>query len=1120
MPHPPPQREALGWKPVVSIVKSAPTQHLRPDLRARGFALVAALLLMALLSVVAIGLLSLSTVSLRASGHSEARQVARANARVALSLALGQLQTQLGDDRRVTADAAILDPAVPRAHLVGAWDSAATGHTRNPLEKAPDYSAWKERRFRTWLVSDPDAAAARRRDYARQPAPVGAPLLFSRGHDGFDLRAAALAVESDPRGLGGGIAWAVSQEGTKAKANVGGGGGRLAANDEIHAPTRPSLALSGVTRQPGQGWDRRGATLLDARQAALDPELGLQRRDLPDFAAAHGTHALGVLADVVKGGLKADLPLYQPVNGGGPVALTMNYGSVSNYSHVFHTGSAPTFQSLRSHYRLYRHAYLADGQPTALARPQASPYWPDLPSPRGSETSIQPVLDRVLFFISFHADSQGILNVVLTPVVTIWNPYNAAIETEGLVVYPWMDIPVFVNWNINGADRGNYALSQLMGADRTGTVNGRQAEPYFLCHLTASGTNSLAEPIRLGPGEVRIFVPARPSLQLYQRLAPLDARTLNLKPVDSLEDLDLSGGLRVRMTDGMANTLSHVVQPNDRVHARLTFTRANYHYFVTLEDAGRLRGETPRVISEIQVYSGKLANQSIVTRPLSGRQLRVAPQAAALLETFHRTAGQSGQMSDLVFTVNPRQRHVNAMVSGSSGFAAGPHYEAGIRPVADFISEAFQTTSDGRRSFYGYSNAPHSGRDALSFFEIPREPMMSLAAFQHADLADSAFAPASQFGNAWASPFLLRNAAARLLRNATTGERLAPSGLGIYDHSYLLNAALWDGHFFSSAAPETVASEGRGPHGSSTARITRPLADVLERWVRDPTAAPLRNPRHLLHTGGRSEAEILALLKSPAGCRHIAAHLLVDGAFNVNSTHEAAWRAVLASLRGTRLQVERGDAGGSLHTSGEATPAPRLRRPIGAPDDLWNGFRELSDDEIHALAREIVREVRARGPFQSLGEFVNRRLTASTDELGLKGALQAAIDRAGINRDATVSEFDKSGYPYPMNLPEPFTGTGTPGWLTQADLLNSLGPVVTVRSDTFTVRGYGEARDAAGRVLARSWCEAVVQRVPQWTDPADDPILPPADLTPISARFGRRFEVVSYRELSPGEIGS
>ena len=1124
----------------------------------RGFALVVALLLMAMLSVLAIGLLSLSNIALRGTTAGEARRVAQANARVALSLAIGQLQSELGDDRRVTADAAIMDGA-GQPYLAGVWDSAAGTQTANPLDKAPSYGSWKTERFRTWLTSNPNPKDLESRDYAKAPVPQDSPLLFSEKSDGFEMRARAIPVDKVD-GMAGSMAWAVTQEATKAKINVGTDVPRYATNDAIHAPAGPNLSLSNIATQPESEWSRRSGRVLGMRQAVLDTEFGMDRQNAALLGREHTAHAKGVLSDVVKGGLKTDfslafelsdndfkasrwgevsnpfgggtspggeVPLFQPITDGRPVTLPVNYGEVQ-HTHLFETGSAATFNSLRSHYNLYKHLYRSNGMATAFFRPQASDYWPSSNVTRGSETSVSPVLDRVLFFVGLKVEG-GIMNVVFTPVVTLWNPYNVAIEAEGFAIYPWMDLPLISSFEINGSSAGTWYLSHNLGADYKNKKAGRQEEPYFMCYLTGDGTSNIRNPIHLRPGEVRVFVPKSPALIPYNRTAPPTARTrIFLKPVESASDMDLGGGIRVPLNQSMHPPgMNRIIQNTDSVKPTLEFHLNSYHYFVTMEDAGRLKGRPKgETVAEVQVYSGKLGNQKAVKPPvLNGSDLKSKVQVIAMLETFHRTAGQNNQMADLVYTVNPRQRYINAMISGAGQgqFAAGPHYESTMREVRDYMSEAFQVTGDGRRSFYGLSNAPSTGRDYLSFFEVPQDPLFSLAGFQHGDLSDSAFGPGAQFGNSWASPWIARTTTARKLPNSPAGDRISPSGLGLYDQSYLLNAAVWDSYFFSSIAPRTTLSAGTGSaaaYDSSQVQVSAKVKDVIGNWVEDPQGYPLRNPRHLLYRGDKSETELVELLSSPAGCRYAAAHILVDGAFNVNSVNPAAWKAMLASLRGASFDVESESGSSKSHNAGNATPVPRQRRPFGEPQDLWNGFRELTDAQIESLSEEIVKEVKSRGPFQSMGEFVNRRM--ENTEFGLKGALQAAIDRAGINAGSKVASFSNVGYPYRVNLPEPFTGTGTPGWLTQADLLNALGPYVTVRSDTFTVRAYGEAKDDDGKVLARSWCEAVVQRVPDWidADPSDNATELPEDLTPTNARFGRRFEIVSFREISNQEFDS
>lgn len=54
-----------------------------------------------------------------------------------------------------------------------------------------------------------------------------------------------------------------------------------------------------------------------------------------------------------------------------------------------------------------------------------------------------------------------------------------------------------------------------------------------------------------------------------------------------------------------------------------------------------------------------------------------------------------------------------------------------------------------------------------------------------------------------------------------------------------------------------------------------------------------------------------------------------------------------------------------------------------------------------------------------------------------------------------------------------------------------------------------------------AWCEVVVQRKADYVDPSEPPAIAPFSDLMVSAlnkRFGRRYEIVSFRWLSKQEI--
>jgi hypothetical protein len=560
---------------------------------------------------------------------------------------------------------------------------------------------------------------------------------------------------------------------------------------------------------------------------------------------------------------------------------------------------------------------------------------------------------------------------------------------------------------------------------------------------------------------------------------------------------------------------------------------------------------------------------------------------------------------------------------------------------------------------------------------------MSLGSLQHVNLCFFGNSPTYAIGNSYATTLIGRNrkwSRFNQLRADPPGNPSARRRGGnehqntLIDHSYYANEKLWDGFFFSTVPTEELDAD-----------TYPPFVEFNQGYV--DAGKPLPNPRMVYYTGSDGLSPDAELADSRDGLddgalrdfQKAAAHLMVDGAFNVNSTSVAAWKAQLGSLSQSKLLV--GDlqefndpvANGKKilkfesDSSGSASlsfPFPRLSVSMGDPvnpelgpdveQDHWSGFASLNEDQLQRLSEEIVQEVKLRGPFLSMGDFVNRRLANppqnqilrqshkqdwpnETEESrqGLRGALQAAIHDAGINDgglrekygiepsspddyDAMMSRVDgldflpenvgmynafgyvaaglnhdrtdrlNSSVPYhrrtiwglgynaktqrehshgeaPDNMlaaANGVTGAMMPGWLSQADVLTPLAPVISARSDTFRVRAYGEVE--IDRSNVKVWCEAIVQRVPEYIVPHGDggdydegdppharPMEPYDDLNgngeydsdePFTdynldetrsfiddygdlemqnldnERFGRRFRIVRFRWLSEDEV--
>jgi hypothetical protein len=371
--------------------------------------------------------------------------------------------------------------------------------------------------------------------------------------------------------------------------------------------------------------------------------------------------------------------------------------------------------------------------------------------------------------------------------------------------------------------------------------------------------------------------------------------------------------------------------------------------------------------------------------------------------------------------------------------------------------------------------------------------------------------PLYPVGGSIASPFIPRNKSF----HQKGGNEVS------VDDKFLSNMALFDRYYFSSI-PQQNHQDKYPPFTTGS-----DFATEFKNYD-----GQLPNSRIRYYNSNESALSITNLRDR----NKAAANLMIDGPFNINSTSVDAWIALLSSLSGNNLRI-RGDDGTEV-TLTKATlenPISRLSAPTGTTvNDEWSGLRALTDSEIRELAEQIVVQVKTRGPFLSLSDFINRRLTI--DELGLKGALQAAIDDSSINNSIATSgdtvDASSNFVAVPSSLdffPDHVSensAKGIPGWLMQHDLISNLSPVMTPRSDTFIIRAYGES-EKTNRNSATAYCEAVVQRVPEFiehttleTDTTKD--TPWASLTSLNnsanQRFGRRFKVLSLRWITPSSI--
>ncbi|CAM2921686.1 hypothetical protein [Rariglobus hedericola] len=893
------------------------------------------------------------------------------------------------------------------------------------------------------------------------------------------------------------------------------------------------------------------------------------------------TQSTSVLADTNAGGLKRDLsilldPSYTPAATDPTADLNRMWvpHSGDNGGFVASGGFAiPTWRHLRSFAQT--RVPTASSDPNALSVPVRLPTY-DKPN----KTTVPADADHVgaapvitYFSLGFRAapvatPAPGVeIHMNLYPLVVIWNPYNVtlrapAAQADGsnfeVGVQPSHDGQVNVEleadiagtWTSRGrfnflrthyGNNGNFIRFRLKCPD---ILPGQSL--VFSLPVTSSGQvynqQNILENIEPEPGAY-VSVPFRTgpagSPTNITILAGEENLSYRLAASPGTQSASFLGGGGINIYLGEPSSLSSLTTTggaNDAANrAFFNPSATNRRWYSTAQDMDW----SGLVVTPPFQEPGPLVHDTIASEPTYVFQTQALfsgqgsnAQLNANQYMFATRWLAQGNMRAVRSGRTRRDNNYNVLFTATAG-----------QPLYTFPWQKFINGPgpDSDRTSAGQGHDWLGGAPVdVGLFEFPYEnqPLQSIGQLQHANLSLVGAYPAYPVGNSLADFRLVSGGASfsttppgwQIARvDSGTGAqgigKLGSDMRGYYDISYLLNRNLWDRYYFSTV-PAT---------GAISATQTFPNT----RHLRYNPAIDVQNPD-----------------RSAAG-------LMVAGAFNINSTSEQAWRAILGGGNQLRFNPENP---GSPSTNTLKTTFSRFIRPNGDdnPNDAWKGYRSLDENEIAQLARDIVTEIRNRGPFVSLGDFVNRRLVDNSGTPGedesYRGTIQAAIDATTTSsstrfptndagdtfwaQDQLItssgtrvnqeSQYTMGYYGRPLvegrrntstTAERPYGGRSSfaPKYITQADILSKIGAGLSGRSDTFTIRTYGETVNPVlpdtdpNYITGRAWCEAVVQRLPEYVESSVNAWDSPGNGS-VSQTFGRKFKIISFRWLSPNDI--
>ncbi|MEP2774488.1 MAG: hypothetical protein ABJ118_15315 [Luteolibacter sp.] len=766
---------------------------------------------------------------------------------------------------------------------------------------------------------------------------------------------------------------------------------------------------------------------------------------------------------------------------------------------------------------------------------------------RPARASYAPVALGSVNYFSLKRGPGSKLQLIADPTFYLWNPYNRTIHADKYAVEMMIGLPGRLKFVVKRADGSQIQYGPNDFSDFTSERSDSQAVTYLLSGL------------RMEPGEVLAASPPPGDTNRNSSLAlgsqPTETTGLTVKKFP-VPNTDANGNV-------VSVTWSEVtIGPDDEVTAYYELAGGRGQAGEAMHSYSyRMHTSLPLGVTN----AGNLSNRSLWGDQIQSLAFWLNDKGDAVHDVEVDSAGVTLSSADLggkstgafaavaylalpadsaapveIFSqfnpaaVGNNERSFDLRCDPNYTFRARCVEPGGLNYLIDEMGADFPMTV--RNAYWGESYLD-AGSTHIPITHIPSNPLNSLVEFSHAALTTKTSEPYHAVGNSWASVMV-----SPVSPYGVFSDNVNRDGVTAADASWLLNDALFDRYFLSGIAQDySISSSGYHASGS----LEETLTNFFGPDYRSANANPVLRP---YLPDGKTAAEIVAELDDTAegkGYMKMAAYSLISGQFNVNSTSVEAWRALLQANKDLAVRYA-----GTGSDSSSGTPFPSSKAPAyngTGSGDYWSGFSRLDDDEIADLAMEIVKQVKLRGPFMSLSDFVNHRVGGtSPTALHYMGALQAAIEETDINglvqRDAGGISPDYRNGAFSQYFEDPLpnndrrTTTGIPGDVSQTNLLLPLAPRLNARSDTFCIRAYGEVRSEDGtKILASATCETVVQRFPEYMDsqtdasnnePWDQALENPLPLTVLpktsllnetNTRFGRRFRVVGFKWLPPAD---